>query len=111
MSLREEWYAAQVQRQQEVRERQQQVLEYRQQIQAQMAALHQYQRTMLNNFHSTLQADVATFLDQTRCSGREPPKAIASATSLARTATPKSSRRLRSSAARLCLGDNAHSRK
>ncbi len=71
MSLREEWYAARVQRQQEVRLRQQQVLDYRQQIQAEMAALHQYQRTMLSNFRSTLQADVATFLEETRSHQQE----------------------------------------
>ena len=71
MSLREQWYAARVQRQQEVHERQQQVLEYRQQIQAEMAALHQYQRTMLSNFYSTLQADVATFLEETRSHQQE----------------------------------------
>lgn len=71
MSLREQWNAARVQRQQEVRERQQQVLEYRQQIQAEMAALHQYQRTMLSNFRSTLQADVAAFLEETRSHQQE----------------------------------------
>lgn len=104
MSLREQWNAARVQRQQEVRERQQQVLESRQQIQAEMAALHQYQRTMLSefyqnlatetaeflsaatvdraamaaalreslsNFHSTLQADVAAFLEETRSHQQE----------------------------------------
>ncbi|QDL11523.1 hypothetical protein DP113_29880 [Brasilonema octagenarum UFV-E1] len=71
MSLREQWNAARVQRQQEVRERQQDVLEYRQQIQAEMAALHQYQRTMLSNFRSTLQADVAAFLEETRLHQQE----------------------------------------
>ncbi|NMF61390.1 hypothetical protein DP115_00725 [Brasilonema octagenarum UFV-OR1] len=60
-----------MQRQQEVRERQQDVLEYRQQIQAEMAALHQYQRTMLSNFRSTLQADVAAFLEETRLHQQE----------------------------------------
>jgi DNA-binding protein H-NS len=60
-----------VQRQEEVHERQQQVLEYRQQIQAEMAALHQYQRTMLSNFRSTLQADVAAFLEETRLHQQE----------------------------------------
>jgi type II secretory pathway pseudopilin PulG len=71
VSLREEWYAARIQRQQEVRERQQHVLEYRQQIQAEMAALHEYQRTMLSNFHSTLQAEVAAFLEETRLHQQE----------------------------------------
>ncbi|GAX41488.1 hypothetical protein NIES4075_24610 [Tolypothrix sp. NIES-4075] len=71
MSLREQWNAARVQRQEEVRERQQDVLEYRQQIQAEMAALHQYQRTMLSNFRSTLQADVAAFLEETRSHQQE----------------------------------------
>ncbi|NEU74321.1 hypothetical protein PI95_017580 [Hassallia byssoidea VB512170] len=60
-----------MQRQEEVRERQQDVLEYRQQIQAEMAALHQYQRTMLSNFRSTLQADVAAFLEETRSHQQE----------------------------------------
>lgn len=99
MSLREQWYAAKQQRQQEVRQRQQSVLETRQQFQAEMAALHQHQRAWLeefcqnlaaqtaeflhnataeraamsaamheslNNFHRTLQADVAAFLEETR---------------------------------------------
>ena len=65
MSLREQWYAARVQRQQEVCQRQQQVLEERQQIQAEMAALHEYQRTILSQFHQNLVAEMAEFLTTT----------------------------------------------
>ncbi|GAB1539016.1 hypothetical protein NUACC21_16810 [Scytonema sp. NUACC21] len=104
MSLREQWYAARQQREQEVRQRQQNVLENRQQIQAEMAALHQYQRAWLeefcqnlaaetaeflhnataertamaavmreslNSFHTTLQAEVAAFLEETRMQQQE----------------------------------------
>lgn len=62
MSLREQWYAARQQRQQEVRERQQHVLETRQQFQAEMAALHQYQRAWLEAFCQNLAAETAEFL-------------------------------------------------
>lgn len=65
MSLREQWYAARVQRQQEVCQRQQQVLEERQQIQAEMAALHEYQREMLSQFHQNLVTEIAEFLSDT----------------------------------------------
>jgi gas vesicle GvpC-like protein len=65
VSLREEWYAARQQREQQVRERQQQVLEHRQQIQAEMAALHQHQRTMLSQYYQNLATDTAEFLSTT----------------------------------------------
>ncbi|MFN6529560.1 gas vesicle protein GvpC [Nostoc sp. ChiSLP03a] len=65
MSLREQWYAARQQREQEVRLRQQHVLETRQQFQAEMAALHQYQRAWLEEFCQNLAAETAEFLHNT----------------------------------------------
>lgn len=65
MSLREQWYAARQQRQQEVRERQQQVLLTRMQFQAEMAALHEYQRAMLSQFCQNLAMETAEFLSAT----------------------------------------------
>lgn len=65
MSLRENWYAARSQRQQEVRERQQEVLEHRQEIQAEMAALHEYQRTTLTQFCQNLTDQTTEFLANT----------------------------------------------
>ncbi len=65
VSLREQWNAARVQRQQEVLQRQQQVLEQRQEIQAEMAALHEYQRTMLSQYRQNLAAEMADFLMNT----------------------------------------------
>ena len=73
MSLKEQWYAAKQQRQQEIIERKQQVLEERHQT-AQLLSnitldrLHNSTdlRERLSNFHGKLQADVATFLQETR---------------------------------------------
>lgn len=62
MSLRERWYVARQQREQEFRGRQQQVLEQRQQHQAEMAALHEYNRTTLGQFHQNLVTDTAEYL-------------------------------------------------
>lgn len=65
MSLREKWYAAREQREKEVRTRQQEVLENRQQIQAEMAALHDRQRTTLSEFYQNLASETADFLSTT----------------------------------------------
>lgn len=65
MSLRERWYAARQQREQELRYRQQQVNEERQQYQAEMAALHEYNRRTLGQFRQNLATDTAEFLSST----------------------------------------------
>lgn len=65
MSLREKWYAAREQRENEVRTRQQEVLKNRQQIQTEMAALHDRQRTTLSEFYQNLATETAEFLSTT----------------------------------------------
>lgn len=73
MSLRDEWYAARAQRQQEIQFRQQQVLEHRHQTQMDLSARATHRAAMsaamwdsLHNFHSTLQSSMANFLEDTR---------------------------------------------
>jgi putative protein kinase ArgK-like GTPase of G3E family len=73
VSLRDEWYAARAQRQQEIQFRQQQVLEHRQQTQMNLSATATNRAAMsaamwdsLHNFHSTLQSSMANFLEDTR---------------------------------------------
>ncbi|MCU0515912.1 MAG: hypothetical protein MUC60_03415 [Oscillatoria sp. Prado101] len=73
MSLRDEWYAARAQRQQEIQFRQQQVLEHRQQTQMNLSARATHRAAMsaamwdsLHNFHSRLQSSMANFLEDTR---------------------------------------------
>lgn len=73
MSLREQWYAARQQREQEIHDRQQEVMEHRQRTvefisdtTASRAAMAAALRDSLSNFHSTLQANVAAFREETR---------------------------------------------
>ncbi|MBW4497027.1 MAG: hypothetical protein KME26_29000 [Oscillatoria princeps RMCB-10] len=73
MSLRDEWYAARAQRQQEIQFRQQQVLEHRHQTQMNLSATATNRAAMsaamwdsLHTFHSTLQSSMANFQEDTR---------------------------------------------
>ena len=66
MSLKDQWDADRVKRQQEVAQRHQQVVEELQDFHAERAALHQHQRETLSQFHQNLVADVAALLEQLR---------------------------------------------
>ncbi|MCT7957711.1 hypothetical protein [Laspinema palackyanum] len=73
MSLREQWNAARVQRQQEILVRQQQVLEqrYETQIKLEEIAAHRVEMAAevsqaLQDFYANLKADVAAFREETR---------------------------------------------
>lgn len=78
MSLREQWYAARQQREIEIHERKQRVVEHRQRtvefisdVTANRAAMTAALRESLSNFHSTLQANVAVFREETRSHQQE----------------------------------------
>lgn len=73
MSLREQWNAARVQRQQEILIRQQQILEqrYETQIKLEEIAAHRVEIAAevsqgLQDFYANLKADVAAFREETR---------------------------------------------
>ena len=73
MSLREQWNAARVQRQQEILIRQQQILEqrYETQIKLEEIAAHRVEiaaevSQALQDFYANLKADVAAFREETR---------------------------------------------
>ncbi|AFY79910.1 hypothetical protein [Oscillatoria acuminata] len=73
MSLREQWNAARVQRQQEILVRQQQILEqrYETQIKLEEIAAHRVEMAAevsqaLQDFYANLKADIAAFREETR---------------------------------------------
>lgn len=73
MSLREQWNAARVQRQQEILVRQQQVLEQRYETQIKLEEFSAKRAEMaveiselLQDFYANLKADVAAFREETR---------------------------------------------
>ncbi len=73
MSLREQWNAARVQRQQEIQLRQQQILEqrYETQIKLEEIAAHRVEMAAevsqgLQDFYANLKADIAAFREETR---------------------------------------------
>lgn len=73
MSLREQWNAAKVQRQQEILVRQQQILEqrYETQIKLEEIAAHRVEMAAevsqaLQDFYANLKADIAAFREETR---------------------------------------------